>query len=281
MIHETIEIWGKGTYKGEGEDGFHPTLETYILDGTKKRGAVLICPGGGYHITAKREAEPVAMQFNAAGFHAFVLYYSVAPRKHPQPLLDVSKAMCILRKNAEKWNIASDKIAVCGFSAGGHLAASLGVHWNKPYLRELPGMEEGMNHPNALILCYPLITDGIEEAIRGSFENLLGEQTRDKQLLKEMCLEQNVNPETSPAFIWHTFNDAVVPVEHSMLFAEALRKNNIPFELHIFPEGPHGLSIATDETYEEGIGKDYHVATWMGLCTEWLKHISFRQKGDI
>lgn len=268
VIHQTVEIWENGSYKNEEAD-FRPVLDTYILSGTKRRGAVLICPGGGYRLTSEREAEPVAMQFNAAGFHAFVLYYSVAPKKHPQPLLDVSRAMCIIREHANEWNIDAEKIAVCGFSAGGHLAASLGVHWEKPYLKDIQGITIGMNRPDALILCYPVITSG-QFAHRGSFENLLGSDP-DKALLDEMSLEHQISEKTPPAFIWHTFDDKSVPVENSLLFAQQMRKNNVPFELHIYPEGPHGLSLATDETDNGNYGTHPHVATWMKLCIGWLE----------
>lgn len=267
MIHKSIDIWGNYKYHGEGEDNFRPTLDTYILDGDKVRGCVLICPGGGYSFVSEREAEPIALQFNAAGFHAFVLYYSTAPRRHPQPLLDVSRAMCIIRKNAQKWRIDSQKIAVCGFSAGGHLAASLGVHWGKPYLSNVPGIEIGKNKPNALILCYPVIT-AKKFTHGGSFKNLLGDKT---DLLSEMSLELQVNKEVPPTFIWHTFEDKCVPVENSILFAQALREKDIPFEMHIYSEGSHGLSLATEETATDNMGVYPRVSTWMNLCIDWLK----------
>lgn len=300
MINKVIEIWNKpansssDNYTDNSNSVFKPTLTTYILDGKtgaehstltnsaqgtsqngsadscRKRPAVLVLPGGGYAFTSPREAEPIALQFNAAGYHAFVLDYSVAPAKHPQPLLDAARAMCIIRENAEEWGIYSDKIAVCGFSAGGHLAASLGVHWDKKYLENVEGIEIGKNRPDALILCYPVITSG-EYAHRGSFINLLGENP-NSELLYEMSLENHVSEKTPTAFIWHTFTDASVPVENSLLFAQALREKNVPFELHIYPEGPHGLSLANEETAE---GRpDYispHIAGWMKLCKEWLR----------
>ncbi|HEY5562145.1 MAG TPA: alpha/beta hydrolase [Clostridiaceae bacterium] len=260
MINEKINLWNKN-----GDDGFIPTLVTYVLDGSKNRGAILICPGGGYEMTSDREAEQVALQFNASGFHAFVVYYSCAPRKHPQPLMDVSKAMCIIRDNAEIWKVDKDKIAICGFSAGGHLAANLGVHWDKPYLAEKLHIKAGYNKPNALLLCYPVISSG-EFGHMGSFVNLLGADA-DKNLLYEMSLEHQISKSTPPTFLWHTFEDDCVPVENTLLFAQGLRKNNIPFELHIYPEGGHGLSLATIETDSPNA----HVATWMGLAIEWLK----------
>ncbi|WP_273327018.1 alpha/beta hydrolase [Vallitalea guaymasensis] len=270
MINKTIELWEKQQYNSSNSN-FVPTMDTYILDGDKKRGSVLICPGGGYAYTSEREAEPIAMKFNAAGYHAFVLHYSVAPTKHPQPLLDVSKAMCIIRKNSEKWNIESDKIAVCGFSAGGHLTASLGVHWDKDYVNDAEGIIAGLNYPNALILNYPVITSG-ELAHRGSFDNLLGKEASE-DLLNEMSLEKQVNKKTPPTFLWHTVEDASVPMENSLLFAGALRKNDIPFELHLYPHGPHGLSLATEETRSEDMSNYPHVATWIKLCIEWLENV--------
>ncbi len=273
MISRSIDIWENDIYQGEGGDGFRPILDTYILDGERKRGAVLICPGGCYSFTADREAEAVALQFNAAGYHAFVLYYSVAPRRHPQPLLDVSKSMCLIRENADKWNILPDQIAVCGFSAGGHLAASLGVHWDKPYLQQAKGIKPGMNQPNACILCYPVITSG-EFAHRESFNNLLGENAT-QDMLYDMSLEHQISKKTPPVFIWHTFDDDLVPVENSLLFAKGLRTNNLPFEMHIFPHGLHGLSLATEETEtkDKKYGVHPHIATWIKLCIEWLDEI--------
>ncbi|GGF83681.1 alpha/beta hydrolase [Paenibacillus aceti] len=268
MMERIVEVWDQDTYTGQLEDGFTPKIETYILKGEQKRGAVLICPGGGYGYTSEREAEPIALEFNAAGFHAFVLHYSVAPRKHPQPLLDVSRSIRLIREHAEEWNIVKDKIAVCGFSAGGHVAASLGVHWDKPFLQDGYDDQAETNRPDALILSYPVISSG-EHAHRDSFNNLLGAEP-EASLLAEMSLEEQVNEKTPPAFIWHTFEDQLVPVENSLLFAQAMRRQGIPFELHIYPEGPHGLSLATKltATNEEQINP--HVATWMDLCIQWL-----------
>jgi len=268
MIHLTIEIWEGINEAMNGEsDGFCPKLVTYCLEGAKKRPAVLICPGGGYSSTSEREAEPIALQFNAAGYHAFVLYYSIAPRRHPQPLLDVSRAMTIIRHNAHKWNIDNKKVLVCGFSAGGHLAASLGVHWEKEFMN-VTGISIGQNRPDGMILAYPVITSG-KFANRGSFNNLLGADA-DPVLLHEMSLEYHVSHTTPPAFIWHTFEDGAVPVENCMLFSGAMREAGIPFELHIFPKGGHGLSLATVETGNNHLGINPHVGKWVELCNEWI-----------
>ncbi len=268
MFQQTLPLWEQGQFPTREGYEFQPTLSTYVLAGNKPRGAVLICPGGGYESTNTREGEPVALQFTAAGLHAFVLSYSVAPWQHPQPLLDLARAMNILRSHAASWQIDPEKIAVCGFSAGGHLAASLGVHWEQPYLADRAGLERGQNRPNALILAYPVISAG-EFAHRGSFVRLLGEDVSE-ETLRELSLEHQVNAGTPPTFLWHTADDAVVPVENALLFAGGLRARQIPFELHIYPHGMHGLSLAIPET-DEGRGSDQHISGWIKLCIEWLQ----------
>lgn len=262
MVYAKIDVWEPRDYPQPGADGFRPTLETY------PRGLVVICPGGGYQYTSPRESEPVAIQFTAAGFHAVVLHHSVAPRQHPQPLWDLSRTLELIRERAQEWHVDPQKIAVCGFSAGGHLAATLGVHWNAPIARQTPGMSLGMNKPNALILCYPVISAG-RFRHQGSFENLAGTSSTP-ELLEELSLEKHVNAQTPPTFVWHTAADPSVSVENSLLFARALHQQHIPFELHIFPHGGHGLALATPETATDQLRPDAHVAGWMQLCLEWL-----------
>lgn len=276
MRNLTIPIWEGTDYAGLDEKDLNPTLTTYILHNTpelnagNKRPSILICPGGGYRFTSDREAEPVAMRFLAAGFNAFVLRYRTAPSRHPKPLLDVSRAMWLIRENADEWHVDPDRIAVCGFSAGGHLTASLGVFWNESFIREAINMPEGMNRPNALILGYPVIMWG-EHAHRGSFFNLLGEDASEEQL-RGMSLDLRVNEQTPPTYLWHTFQDQGVPVENSLYFAQALRKQGILFELHVFPDGPHGLSLCDEETAGKNDAMiNPHAANWLPLCIEWLK----------
>lgn len=276
MHYERINIWEgfNGDIKGKA------ILKVYVPDisneipSVRKRKGVLICPGGGYEFVSDREGEPIALAFAAQGFNAFVLTYEVAPAvKHPQPILDVSRAMCIIRENADKWNTEADKIAVCGFSAGGHLAASLGVFWKEKYIQETLGIPEALNKPNALILSYPVIASQTEIAHRGSFYNLLGENL-DESAYSAMSLEKYVSKDTPPAFIWHTFNDTVVSVENALLFAQSMRNYNIPFELHIFPEGEHGLSLCDARTGNEDTFVNRHAGKWFDLCVEWLKNFA-------
>lgn len=273
MEYKVINIWEdfKGDIKGKAK------LATYILDNSseisisRKNKAVLICPGGGYEFVSEREAEPVALAFLAEGINAFVLTYEVAPSvKHPQPILDVSRAMCIIRDNAENWNIDINNIAVCGFSAGGHLAASLGVFWKEKYIQERLGIEEGLNKPNKLILCYPVISCEKEIAHRDSFYNLLGHD-QEEEVYERMSLENHVNKDVPPTFIWHTFDDGAVPVENSLLFAQNMKKCNIPFEMHIFPHGVHGLSLCDERTGNDSSLINPEAGKWFRLCMDWFK----------
>jgi acetyl esterase/lipase len=199
-------------------------------------------------------------RFNAAGLHAFVVHYSVAPHRHPQPLRDAARAMRLIRQRAGEWQVDLGRIAICGFSAGGHLAASLGVHHASRWVAGDDPVDQLSCRPDGLILCYSVITAG-QFAHQGSLENLLG-PGHDAQLRREMSLEEQVDADTPPAFLWRTVADGSVPVENSVLFAQALRRHGTLFELHLYPHGGHGVGLSDE---------DPHVATWMGLCCEWLQ----------
>ncbi len=253
-------------------------LATYILDNTpeveadRKRPAVIICPGGGYRFCSDREAECFAVQFLSLGYHAFVLRYSTDNIRFPTQLKEAAATVALLREKADEWNINVDKIAIMGFSAGGHLTATLGTMWNSPILTEAFGKSSETFKPNALILSYPVISSG-EFAHRGSFEHLLGESP-DEKLMHDLSLENAVGAHVPQTFIWHTLGDTTVPCENTLLFAQALRKHNVPFEMHIFPEGRHGLGLANEETAPPSMLEEYvlpHTAQWFNLCLEWLK----------
>ena len=257
-------------------------LTTYLLDITEKftvqeRPLVLVCPGGGYEFTSEREAEIVAMQFNAMGYHTAVLDYSCAPAEFPTALLELSRAVAYLRSHAEEWRIDPDKIAVLGFSAGGHLAASLGVFWNTEWfakIREENGLQLPAEsiRPNALMLAYPVITSG-EHAHRGSFEHLLGkERCRDAFWLNRMSLEKQDMRDVPPAFIWHTTYDQSVPIENSLYFVTELMRAGKPVEYHVFPGDVHGISLADWRTRSEKRIEDTPAAQWIGLAHTWLEN---------
>lgn len=267
MIHEIIDI---RTEHSEAK------LYTYILnnfpeiDNSRQRPTIIICPGGGYEFTSDREAEPIAIKMNAMGFNACVLRYSVRPATFPTALLELSMAVALIRKNAEQWNIDVNKVIVAGFSAGGHLAASLGVFWNRSFLSESLGISNEEIKPNGILLSYPVITSGTY-AHKGSFIALLGDNY--DTLLHDVSLEKQVSTDTPPTFLWHTYTDHDVPVENSFMFAGALLKNKVPLEMHIYPQGAHGLSLGTEETK----GKDDEstlqpeVANWIEMAGLWVR----------
>lgn len=277
MINKTIYL--KEIFIGLSDSEYDPVLSAYIAENSQeininyKRPSVVICPGGGYGLTSDREAETVALRFMAAGFNAFVLRYSVKPNRYPAQLLEISAAVAYIRRMSDEWAIDTDKMIVCGFSAGGHLAGSLGVFWEQDFIIEKLGIQYGENKPNAMILSYPVITGG-EFAHRGSFDNLLGEDA-SKEVRGNLSLENHVSQNTPPTFIWHTLDDATVPVENALLFANALRKKDIVFELHIYNRGVHGLSMCDEMTanIERPEQINRHAATWFNLAVEWLKDI--------
>lgn len=236
----------------------------------RERPAVLVLPGGGYTVTSDREADPVALSFLAQGFHAFVLRYSVGPRAtFPNPLCDASRALQYIREHADRWNVRANQIAVCGFSAGGHLAASLGTLWNDPEIMAAAGTSEGENRPDALILCYPVIS-AINHAQASWFTVQIPEQTRE-DLYEKLSCELHVGPHTPPTFLFHTYQDNLVPVENSLLFAQALALADIPFEMHLFEHGLHGLSLA-NELSSNGTAYQTNASAehWFTLATTWL-----------
>lgn len=268
MIHEVVDI-KVSTFDEPAK------LYLYLLDNSpeidphKLRPLILICPGGGYAGTSDREAEPVAMQFLAKGCHAAVLRYSCAPARYPTALLQLGASVKYLREHAAQWNIAAAKLFVQGFSAGGHLAAAYGVFWKKKsFLAKMLDTDADTLRPNGLLLCYPVITSG-PYAHRESFENLLG--SRHEELAGEMSLENQVDADTPPAFLWHTAQDDCVPVENSVLFFQALHRCQIPAELHIFPYGGHGLGLADEQTAApDGYGIQKECQSWMALALAWL-----------
>lgn len=221
--------------------------------------AIVICPGGAYRLLAPREAGPVAACFAAAGWEPFILNYSVGENLGTRPLKEAARAVRTMREKASF-------VAVCGFSAGGHLAGTLGVHWDDVSLFSDPA-ERAANRPDAMALSYPVVSSGKFRHAE-SFRNLTGAEEGGEYF----SLEQHVTERTPPAFLWHTAEDAAVPVENALLLAQALWAKRVSCELHVFPHGPHGLSLATPEVDEPERRRfaDPHVARWMELCLEWL-----------
>ena len=235
------------------------------------RPAIIICPGGAYCHTSPRESESIAMQYLAAGMQAFVLYYHCAPAVFPCALFELAKSISIIRSHAAEWNIDPNQILVAGFSAGGHLAASIGCFWNQKFVYEPLGLTAEEIRPNGNILGYPVITSG-EFAHRGSFDALCNGLDPQKYLALT-SLENQAGTQNPPTFIWHTNEDKAVPVENSFLYIAALRKAKVPVEFHMYAHGGHGLSLANEETKSDKDRVLPKVQSWMELSIIWIKDL--------
>lgn len=253
-------------------------LDCYVADKISDltRKAILVVPGGAYGmVCSEREGEPIAMAFMPYGYNAFVLHYSVARKKvFPGQLIEASMAMKHIRDHAEEYGIDPEKIFVTGFSAGGHLAGSLGVMWNKKEIYEAMEMPYGYNRPAGMMLVYPVITGIKKYSHFGSFQNLLGEDEPSAERLEEASLEANVTSESVPLYIVHTSNDQVVDVRNSLTLAESYREAGLTFEMHIFPDGPHGVGLGNHVT-RCGVAKweNAAVAKWVENAVFWADQI--------
>ena len=229
----------------------------------------MICPGGGYGILAYDwEGSDIARWLNSRGIAAFVLKYRLPGSKsnivpHKSPLMDAQRAMRLVRSNAVKWNLDREKIGVMGFSAGGHLASTLSTHYDKGDPSNSDPVEQESCKPNFSVLVYPVISFTEEFQHSGSRINLVGEDA-DEELVKYYSNELQVTEDTPPAILIHSDDDTAVPVENSISYYKALRANEISSELHIYPYGGHGYSLA--------IGQG-HLSTWPDRVIEWIRYI--------
>ena len=237
------------------------------------RTAVVVIPGGGYRCISGREGDPVARKFLGEGFVTFLLSYSIKEKAvQPRQIQDASLAIEHIRKHAEDYGIDPGKIIVCGFSAGGHLAASIGTLWDREYAKTSPDMEYGINRPNGMILCYPVINTQRDlagsridkDVIYGDPETDMGAE------LSQLDLQVKAGI-TPPAYIWTTFGDTLVPPQNSINLALAMQREGIPYELHVFNHGVHGLALATREVGKEnGEGIfPLDIATWIDEALRW------------
>ena len=286
------------------------TLSTYVLDGSpempgsKLRPAVIVCPGGAYLSCSSREGEPIAMAFANMGYHAFVLRYGVysegmpgpfmpqpgteVPVKehcvHPNPMRDIARAMLTIREHAGEWKVDMARIALCGFSAGAHNCAMYATNWHKPVISEYFGKPAEEFRPAACILGYTLsdyifLRDGAASAgdpmVSGLFNlsniALLGTTAPSDALLEEVSPALNVTEQTPPTFLWATSEDTLVSVRHTLRMSVALAAKGIPFEVHVFENGPHGLSTATQSAADALSSCRDDVARWLPMCDTWLK----------
>lgn len=243
-----------------------PSITPFLKD-AKKRPAILVIPGGGYGcVCESTEGTPIALRFNRLGFHAFVLHYRVAPHAYPAPLQDAVRAIRIIRGRADEWHVIPDRIASCGFSAGGHLAGALGILSKDVDASDQDRYDEVRGTPDAMILCYPVIS--FEPwSHSGSGKNFAGELTREN--IERFSLDRHITKETPPAFLWHTVKDQMVSFRNSVQFAQAMAAADRPCELHLYPFGAHGML--------QGIGTD-DVSSWPALAKNFLAtHWSLRE----
>ena len=269
MICEKIDLYGDKRVM----------LYTYIQKWTTvpghypQRGGVLVLPGGAYMMHGVSEGEPVAAAFAASGYNAYLLRYSIGEHAaFPNSAADVCRALKLIRQHEKQWNQDPGKLALCGFSAGGHVAACVGTMWNREDVLTASGCTGEEGRPNALILGYPCITVDVEG--QGDMYSLLtGDRTLEE--LRELAsAEKWVGEHTPPVFLWNIYKDLVVPVEHGLKFISALAEHNIPFESHTYMEGVHGSALNTPvSSLGDPVRENTHTARWFRDCVLWLGEI--------
>jgi acetyl esterase/lipase len=263
-----MRLWAGAAPGALGQDSVDvPTISLYRPSGATATGAAfVICPGGSYAMLADHEGHTIAVWLNSIGVTAAVLKYRLGPRyHHPVELQDVARAMRTLRARAAEWGIDPHRIGIMGFSAGGHLASTIATHFDAGDPSSADPIERVSSRPDIAVLAYPVISmiDGVTH--EGSRRNLLG-ATPTPALEAELSNDKHVTSQTPPTFIFHTADDPVVPVENSLLFAAALRAAKVPFELHVFERGPHGVGLAQNDAV---------LGTWPGLLQHWLQARQF------
>ncbi len=269
MIHKIIPL---------SETNQEVYLEVFVANklGEFVRDALLVIPGGGYEMVCNHnEGEPIAHAFLARGYNTFVLHYSIGEHAvFPQPLIEASLAVKHIKDHAEEYNINPDRVFGCGFSAGGHLCASLGTLWHLPEIYERAEIPYGSNKLAGMLNIYPVISALVPGTHMPSFHRILGTESPSQEELARYSLELRVSENTVPAFVVHTIVDQTVSVANSLVFARALTDHNIPCEVHIYPKGAHGFSLATEwtaEGYTEKINPTN--AKWVDLANDWMKSV--------
>ena len=252
MRYFTEKIWAPEEYSYKAAYGFVPKITTYLHDDDNKRPCMIVVPGGGYCMVVDVEADPVAREFYERGMNVVVLTYTTditfaTPLKR-QPLKDISRAIRYVRKNAERFNIISDKVTICGFSAGGHLCGSIATHYKD--VEDIGDYAGISNRPDGVILSYPVITFG-------KYTHTYSKAALSEDEVDYFSIEKHVSSDTPPCFIWQTVEDDLVPVENSMMMAESCRANGVPYAYYAFPHGRHGLSVCNDQCRRGDFGEKY------------------------
>lgn len=273
-VKKRIPVWEAGEYLYKGAGEFVPHLSAYIHEEEEKKPALIVCPGGAYFCVSPTEGELVAKKFYEKGYQCFVFTYTTNPSgEFPlrnQPMQDLSRAIRYVRAHAEVFYVDIQKVYICGFSAAGHLCASI-CDYHQDIEDPNPKYQKISNCPNGAILSYPVITSG-PKAHQGSFEFLIDrniyhrDDAEAAELLEKYSLEKHVTEKTPPVFIWHTITDELVPVENTFLYEEALRSKGITHAMHLFSRGPHGLSIANEEwASKKCFGELYTFDQFLGM----------------
>jgi acetyl esterase/lipase len=269
QMQTAIPLWPKGAPGQHGTNDFDiPTITPYLCETNATGAAIVICPGGGYEHLAPHEGHDYALWLNQHGVTCFVLKYRLGSHgyHYPAEFQDVTRAMRWVRAHADDYKIDPKRIGIMGSSAGGHLASMLLTHFDSGNKKSDDPIERESSRPDIGILCYAVITMG-KYTHQGSKENLLGKNPSPK-LVKFVSSELQVTPQTPPCFLWTTFEDKTVPMENTMMFAEALRKNHVPFALHIFENGGHGMGLKDKPPFA-------HPHPWANDCLFWLKQQDF------
>lgn len=257
-MHPVIPLWScEAPYTAESNGQAQPSVKAFPVEGS--RCAIVVCPGGGYTMKAEYEGDPIAEWLNTIGISAYVLDYRVFPCHYLTPLTDALRAIRVVR------SMGYEKVGIMGFSAGGHLTCTAATLYTEGDPDAEDPIERLSSRPDAFIPCYPVVSL-YEYPHIGSRVSLIGSPANDPAFLRKFSANQNVTKDTPPAFIWHTANDEIVPVENSLLLATALSAKGVPFELHIFPDGRHGLDLARDLPV---------VHQWVDLCRVWLTNQGF------
>jgi acetyl esterase/lipase len=261
LAADSFPLWEKGAPGALGNaDKDIPTLTVFKPDDGKSTGAaIVICPGGGYGGLAQHEGKDYAEWLAKNGVTGFVLKYRLGPGgyKHPRMLEDAARAVRTVRARASEWSIDPKRIGIMGSSAGGHLASTLLTHFDPGNSSAEDLIDRQSSRPDLGILCYPVITMVGSTTHLGSKKNLLGENPSE-ELAKLLSNEQQVTKDTPPTFLWHTYEDTGVVPDNSILFALALQKNKVPYELHVYEKGKHGIGLSNGHP-------------WTEQCLRWLK----------
>ena len=275
-----FEIHLKDYFPILGENGKDPVVTAYLpynMVEMKRqdwlRPCMIVCPGGGYHFCSEREAETIGVHFLPEGYNVFVLKYSVAPNHcFPSQLREIAALLELIHSNSAEWSCDPEKVAIIGFSAGGHLACHYSNAYDCPEVRSVFPESKPVQ---AVILSYPVITADFSFAHKGSIKNLSGHEEPTADEVARFSCEWLVRSTTPPTFLWHTADDTCVPVKNSLVYAQALAEKGVPFSLHIYPWGEHGFATTDLQTNkpEDLTPATLLAARWLPDVKQWLKTV--------